>query len=256
MHEGLLLKQELLCEELKNRIVGQIYCFKVEMAEMALGYGSEFQLLRYLGHHRNYLNNEIKRIIGDGEIEWLDYPKDLSRDSRDGEFKDIKCFNRLSNYKEIERRWVMFWPQRGNAHNWDGIFTQNGIWYFVEAKANLEEANQECSAKSEESKNKIIKAFEDTCGSRSLAEEWLRSHSYQLANRLAFIHFCEQVGVNAKLLYISFINGYDVNYRKNVCDSKNWIEKWDDEYDKLQLSDELKKKIYHVYLDCHKDGFE
>ena len=26
------------------------------MAEMGLGYGSEFQLLRFLGHHRNELN--------------------------------------------------------------------------------------------------------------------------------------------------------------------------------------------------------
>lgn len=32
------------------------------MAEMALGYGSEYQLLRFLGHHRNLLNNEISKI--------------------------------------------------------------------------------------------------------------------------------------------------------------------------------------------------
>jgi len=29
------------------------------MAEMGLGYGSEFQLLRFLGHHRDELNNLI-----------------------------------------------------------------------------------------------------------------------------------------------------------------------------------------------------
>ena len=27
------------------------------MAEMGLGYGSEFQLMRFLGHHRDYLND-------------------------------------------------------------------------------------------------------------------------------------------------------------------------------------------------------
>ena len=33
------------------------------MAEMALGYGSEFQLLRYLGHHRSYLNQKIREVM-------------------------------------------------------------------------------------------------------------------------------------------------------------------------------------------------
>ena len=47
------------------------------MAEMGLGYGSEYQLLRYLGHHRIELNEVIKantRLCG--EIHWLDFPKD------------------------------------------------------------------------------------------------------------------------------------------------------------------------------------
>lgn len=50
------------------------------MAEMAIGYGSEYQLLRYLGHHRNFLNGEINKVIGSGGIEWLDYPVDFNRD--------------------------------------------------------------------------------------------------------------------------------------------------------------------------------
>ena len=34
-----------------------------------IGYGSEFQLMRFLGHHRNLLENEIKKQIGvEGEI--------------------------------------------------------------------------------------------------------------------------------------------------------------------------------------------
>ena len=34
------------------------------MAEMGLGYGSEFQLLRFLGHHRDELNELIHESIG------------------------------------------------------------------------------------------------------------------------------------------------------------------------------------------------
>ena len=45
------------------------------MAEMALGYGSEYQLLRYLGHHRNFLDSKIKEATkSDSPIEWMDYP--------------------------------------------------------------------------------------------------------------------------------------------------------------------------------------
>ena len=51
------------------------------MAEMALGYGSENQLLRFLGHHRNELEQYILKHtkINDHleySLEWLDYPKD------------------------------------------------------------------------------------------------------------------------------------------------------------------------------------
>ena len=226
------------------------------MAEMKIGYGSEYQLLRYLGHHRNYLFEEIRKVIGEGEIEWLDYPNDLKRDSRDGELKGIECFKRLQNYKEIVEKWRTFWPQSGNSHNWDGIFIQNGIWYFVEAKANLEEANQQCNAKSIDSIETIIKAFERTCKNRKLAELWQMSDCYQLANRLTFVHFCETVGIEARLLYISFINGYDPNPNRNVTSEKEWEYKWKEEYHELRLSSEFKSNINHVYIDCHKDGRE
>lgn len=72
---------------------------------MRLGYGSEFQLLRYLGHHRNYLNDAIRKEIGEGAIEWLDYPIDLNRDSRDGEICGIDCFKGLSDFEKIRDEW-------------------------------------------------------------------------------------------------------------------------------------------------------
>ena len=224
------------------------------MAEMALGYGSEFQLLRYLGHHRESLNTQIQNVIGEGSIKWLDYPIDLMRDSLDGEHKGIECFKNLPNYNYnvIEQKWKEFWPQRGNCHNWDGIFIQNDIWYFVEAKANLEEANQRCNATSEKSIKIIRKAFEQTCGDINLAQEWQKSDCYQLANRLAFIHFCTTVGIKAKLLYINFIKGYRINPKQNVESTNDWKKKWEDEYKVLKLSKDLEANIHHVYIDCEK----
>lgn len=43
------------------------------MAQIGYGYGSEFQLLRFLGHHRNVLEEAIRKVIGDsdGSFYWL-----------------------------------------------------------------------------------------------------------------------------------------------------------------------------------------
>ncbi|MBR3021385.1 MAG: hypothetical protein IKH59_03360 [Bacteroidaceae bacterium] len=221
------------------------------MAEMKIGYGSEYQLLRYLGHHRKQLNSIIQKTTGEESIEWFDYPVDLERDSLDGELKDIECFRDLDNYYEIQNAWKNFWPQRGNAQNWDAVFKQGQVYYFVEAKANIEEAFQKCEAR-EKSRKKIIGAFERVCGSRILAEKWINSNCYQLANRLAFVYFCKSCGIQARTCYISFINGYEICPRKNVCSQSAWEECWKKEYEDLELTEELKSDIIQIYVDCHK----
>ena len=224
------------------------------MAEMAIGYGSEYQLLRYLGHHRNYLFNEVCKITGSNNpISWLDYPVQLDRLSRDGELKGIECFQELPNYSEIKQAWEGFWPQIGNSHNWDGIFTQDDIWYFVEAKANLAEAKQRCGA-GEVSRKQIMKAFESVTNNPILAKEWIDSDFYQLANRLAFVHFCKTQNIKAKVFYISFLNGYDVNPNKSVTNSKKWDECWQEQIKGLHLNDineDIMNDICSLYIDCH-----
>lgn len=224
------------------------------MAEMAMGYGSEFQLLRCLGHHRNALNALIKEKTGsESAIDWLDYPIDLNRKSMDGELKGIECFKEHftpSRYKAIQKAWTSFWPGRGNTMNWDGIFIQNGVWYFVEAKANAQEAYQECGASCIDSRNKIIAAFRTTQNGFGIPEneEWINSTCYQLANRLAFLYFCKLQGIEARLLYIGFVNGYD---RKSVNTKEDWLKIWNDEYSALGIPagiiDEL---VLHIHPNC------
>ena len=223
------------------------------MAEMAIGYGSEYQLLRYLGHHRRFLFQNIKDVIHtQEEIEWIDYPVDEKRLSMDGELKGVECFKLLPCYKSICEAWKMFWPQRGNSHNWDGIFKVGNTWYFVEAKAHLDEAFQNCGAKNTDSRKKIINAFEMTCGNKDLAKKWIESNSYQLANRMAFLYFCKENGIDAKLCYISFLNGFKKTPRLNVENASDWEKIWNEEYHNLQLTEEQKKNIFHVYIDCSK----
>ena len=223
------------------------------MAEMAIGYGSEYQLLRYLGHHRRFLFQKIKDVIHtQEEIEWIDYPVDEKRLSMDGELKDVECFKLLPCYKSICEAWEMFWPQSGNSHNWDGIFKVGNTWYFVEAKARLGEAFQNCRAIDTDSRKIIINAFEMTCGNKDLAKKWIESNSYQLANRMAFLYFCKENGIDAKLCYISFLNGFKKTPRLNVENACDWEKIWNEEYHNLQLTEEQKKNIFHVYIDCSK----
>jgi hypothetical protein len=49
--------------------------WRLFMAQMGLGYGSEYQLLRFLGHHREELEGIILRSAY--ELKWLNYPKEL-----------------------------------------------------------------------------------------------------------------------------------------------------------------------------------
>lgn len=225
------------------------------MAEMALGYGSEYQLLRFLGHHRNFLNNEISEVLNTEEqIYWLDYPPNYERLSLDGEFKDIECFQNES----ISNKWKNYWPPRGNSQNWDGVFKINETWYFVEAKAHVSEVESSCGA-SDESKKIIKNAFEETIKlvkATKTAEYWISKDckSYQLANRLAFINFCKKNGIKAKLVYISFINGYDkpdTSGKLNVTSKAKWQEIWENEYADLGISAEnIEGILYQVYIDC------
>ena len=233
------------------------------MGEMALGYGSEYQLLRFLGHHRNYLDNEILKSLNkkDVRLEWLDYPADKTRFSLDKELKGIECFKKEPNYDFIKSEWEKFWPQRGNIQNWDGIFKIDDDWYFVEAKAYKDELNKPCGASDNESLSTIKNALAQVItkfNAQSTPDFWVskENKAYQFVNRLAFIVFCEKIGIKARLVYINFINGYDkpdTQGKMSVPDENTWKKVWDEEYKRLGLSEESPKEVlFHVYIDCEK----
>ncbi len=225
------------------------------MAEMALGYGSEYQLLRFLGHHRDEFYDAIRRSINediDEDIHWIDYPYNSLRHSGDGEFIGVNCFEgRLDSYPFIESQWEKFWPPRGNSMNWDGVFIVHGIWFFVEAKANEKEAYQKCEAKPDSSCKIIDAAFENTKKWLGIKNDidWRKTDCYQLANRLAFMYFCNVIcKIPAKLLYVGFINGYPC---KNVTNEKQWKSIWEREFKTLGIgSENVKSLLYHVYPNC------
>ena len=218
---------------------------------MGLGYGSEFQLMRFLGHHREELNDLIQKATGQkGRVCWKDFPYEKARKSGDGELKGIECFKGMANYHVIENAWKEFWPQGGSAMNWDGVFTIGDIWYFVEAKANKREAFQSCHAKDPISKRTIDTAmlFAKKWLNVTNKINWRRTNCYQLANRLAFAAFCNENAIQARILYVGFLNGYG---DKGIESIQDWRQIWEDEYKALGITEsDLKGKVYHIYPNC------
>lgn len=136
------------------------------MGTMGLGYGSEYQLLRMLGHHRTEFFSQLKRELSiTGDIDWLDYTYDSNSVSLDGELQAVECFSDLECYSGILTAWRKFWPQGGTQQSWDGIFVADGKWYFVEAKAHLGEASSDKRTQNEHSIQKITSAFDWTMAS-------------------------------------------------------------------------------------------
>lgn len=235
------------------------------MAEMGLGYGSEYQLLRYLGHHRIELNNVIKSNTRlSGEIQWLDFPKDTTRLSLDGEHKGVDFLHDKISKEEFETlqsNWKKYWSSGGNLPNWDGVIlhkhNNKEEWIIVEAKAHL----GEIESKTDSSANQNIQnAFKETQKRFEISNNnWFGKH-YQLANRLAFINFLLANKINASLLYIYFINGYEKRQLKNrkkilvgsisVNKQIDWEKAIKQEYIDLGINNKAKAYISNIFIDC------
>lgn len=178
---------------------------------LALGYGSKYQLLRMLGWHRE----EFNEIIADGDsanITWKDFKFNGSEDHElmNAEFLD----------KETESDWENIWPtnEGKNGLNWDAVGTDDKTWYLIEAKARLVEfgSAKEGGGKKQENQDKVNEAFTafQKCYNITTQVDWRNGTFYQIANRLVFLEFLKKKGIDAKLIYVLFLNGFEFN---TVC---------------------------------------
>lgn len=176
------------------------------MAQMGDGYGSECHLLRFMGRHRELFNKCVVENIGAEAVRWLDSHFDPTKRWKDGERKGLDF---LIGAPALGI-WSDFWPQRGNAPNWDavGVATMRGKdeWVLVEAKAHIGELNSSCQASEDGGLRKIKKALEHTKQALCISSErdWL-THYYQFANRVAILNFLVENQVPARLLFIYFV---------------------------------------------------
>lgn len=184
------------------------------MAQIGYGYGSEFQLLRFLGHHRHELENRISDTIKEyGNFNWLDFGYADQRVTISGD-KEIKALNFLESlipqkaFQEIINEYHSYAINKIDEwQNWDAIFVLNECVYLVEAKAHVSEISDD-KIHGGKSGSSILRYFRDQLPTLNVNEDWLKEY-YQLANRLATTALLNKHGVKAKTLYIYFENGFN-----------------------------------------------
>ncbi len=233
------------------------------MGTIGHGYGSEWHLFRYLGYHREYLSQEVLKITGGESIQWLDFgfsPENVPlKDDR--EIVGLEFIESAP----VLKTWEAFWPQTGNAQNWDALgkihYDNSNDWLLVEAKGHIGEIKSHCGARNPVSKQMIFSAFQSTSqvfgNQLKPAENWLSPY-YQYANRLAALHFLMNEclpAVNARLLFLYF---YGDNRANLECpqSEQDWlpaIRKMND-WLGIDKSSTLASRIHYLFLPVNPAG--
>ena len=134
------------------------------------------------------------------EIEWR---SPLSSDDF-AEYRDRAFLERIGHV-ELADALAAYWPARGPQ--WDALGrTDTGEVILVEAKAHIDEIFSSGSQASRESLKRIADAFEETMlvfGAKPVID-WV-GPLYQMANRLAHLHFLTKHCVPARLVCMCFV---------------------------------------------------
>lgn len=250
------------------------------MAEIGYGYGSEWQLLRFLGRHRNKFEETIKEAIKNIlEIEfkegfqWLDFEfSDNPSKSITGDV-ELKGLSFLEDllpreiYKKIDLEYKETKINKLDAwQNWDAVFKLGNTIFFVEAKAHKDELKSETKNNGGKSHDNIYKFFENQMKVKGIYpnSKWMGRH-YQFANRLSTIAMLKKhlnPKFDARLLYVYFVNGYHkrIVSEGKICQiyskSKNASKKDFEEAimlekDELGLKEiDLKEYVIDLFVDA------
>lgn len=154
------------------------------------------------------LNHPILDALpGNQTIDWRSpLRSDDFAEYRDDAFLELLGLDRLApSLKE-------FWPARGPQ--WDALgVTSNNTVLLVEAKAHIPEMCSGACGASDGSLARIRKRLDETAaflGAKPTRAEW-HLVFYQLANRLAHLHWLRNQNLDARLVMVNFINDDDMN---------------------------------------------
>lgn len=203
------------------------------MAQIGHGYGSEFQLLRFLGHHRHRLESTISNVTGyTGTFDWIDFDfsdrmKSISGDMEKKGLLFLKDIIDSDTYNAINAEYKSYKIKNlDNWQNWDAIAVVDNTILLVEAKAHKGEIGDKKPHGEPHggvSHSGILQFMQDQLPEIKVTGEWLGTY-YQFANRIATTALLEKhlskIGMHAKTLCIYFVNGYS----KRIEDNRKIIE--------------------------------
>lgn len=207
--------------------------------------GSLKWIQRAVGEAWPSLNQPILEQLGGGQtIEWRSpIASDVYAEYRDGSFLELLDLDSLKPALED------FWPARGPQ--WDALgVTSGGIRLLVEAKAHVAEMCSPGSAASEKSLSLIRQRLEETADELNAKVDrapWNQSF-YQIANRLAHLHWLISKGVDARLVLVNFLNDRAMDGPQSV---REWQAAYQVAYHVMGLGrrHKLKPFIIEVFPD-------
>ena len=175
------------------------------------------------------------------KLEWL---SPLGMDDY-SEYQDGSCLDKLG-LSHLKESLMDFWPRRGAV--WDGLAISGDAVVLVEAKAHITEFfSPATGAKSPTSIAKIESALKETAATLNAKPraDWTQVY-FQYANRLAFLHFLRREGVNANLLFVDFVEDFEM---KGPASAEVWRVAFASADYVLGLSSNHKysKFVNHVY---------
>jgi hypothetical protein len=153
------------------------------------------------------LETPILARAGSGQI--INWKSPLEADGyaeyRDGAFLD------LLGLSHLRQPLTDFWPDRGPQ--WDALAQLDGGGVLlVEAKAHIGELCSPGSAAGAASLARIAARLDEVAealGASATRAPWT-THFYQLANRIAHLHFLRSSGVDAWLVLVNFLSDPDM----------------------------------------------
>jgi hypothetical protein len=141
-----------------------------------------------------------------------------------------------------------YWPRRGPQWDALGVSDQGDI-LLVEAKAHLAEMCSSATQASPASRNRIQSALSETAlAFKAEPRAPWTDVFYQLANRLAHLHFLRSRGVTAWLILSNFIGDLDM---KGPQTSREWEAAYLVAYHVMgiQADAPLMRYVLHLYPD-------
>jgi hypothetical protein len=223
------------------------------MAAIGDGYGSECHLLRYLGRHREQLNEVVLKATGASRLRWIDYPFDPAQKWKDGRWTSLDF---LPEKDKTRKKWREFLPPQDKLQNWDaiGLAEIDGKveWILVEAKAHLGELRSDCLASTVNGLAPIRDAFAQIKHDLGVREvlDWLNGY-FQYCNRIAALWFLRRSKLNARLLFIYFTGD---EFPMHAFDCPEDQEGWQDALEErrkhvgLPADHALADRIHEIYL--------